>query len=283
MKTKINKVIKKIILDALKEDLPKGDITSNTLVSKNEISSASIIAKNNGILCGLSIVKETFKQIDSSIKLRTNLKDGTFIKKNQRILFINGKKISILKAERTALNFLSFLSSISTKTNSLKNKIKKFNTKICCTRKTLPNLRKIQKYAVLIGGGTNNRMSLSDEIFIKDNHFAGKLDFRQVVIKSIKKNRNKKIITVEIDNISQLKIINDLKINRILFDNMSTKQIKQGLKIIPKRIETEASGNINENNILSYAKSGVSRISMGNLTHTIDGFDFSLDIIDDVF
>ena len=139
-------------------------------------------------------------------------------------------------------------------------------------------LRVLQKYAVRIGGGTNNRMNLSDEIFIKDNHFIKEVNFRSIVEKSIKNNKKRKIITVEVDNLNQLKQIKDLKINRVLFDNMNPSLITKGLTLLPKTIETEASGNINETNIISYAKTKVKRISMGSLTHSIRNFDFSLEI-----
>ena len=270
--------INKIVSEAIQEDIPNGDVTSLVLIDQKTNVSANIKAKENGVLCGSFIAKQVFKKIDKTLQVNLAKQEGSFIKKNQTIMTIKGKKISILQAERTALNFLGLLSGIASKTNYLLSKTKKFKTKICCTRKTLPNLRMLQKYAVRIGGGTNNRMNLSDEIFIKDNHFIKEGSFRSIVQKSIKNNKKKKIITVEIDNLHQLKQIKDLKVNRVLFDNMKPTLIKKGLILLPKTIETEASGNINEANILSYAKTKVKRISMGSLTHSIRNFDFSLEI-----
>ena len=270
--------LNKIISDALREDVPSKDITTQLTVTNKEKVHAKIISKERGVLCGLEMAKAVFLSVDPSLRIKRKFKDGNIIKNNQSILEIYGKKSSILTAERTALNFLGLATGIATKTNYLSKKIKKFKSKVCCTRKTIPNLRNLQKYAVLVGGGTNNRMNLSDEIFVKDNHLANTKNIALLLQSVIKKNTSKKIITVEVDTIAQLKAIKHLKINRILFDNMQPSQIKKGIQLLPKNIQTEASGNINEKNIVNYAKTGVSRISMGSLTHTISNFDFSLEI-----
>ena len=271
-------ILNKIISEAIKEDIPNGDITSLSLIDQKTNVLANIKAKEHGVLCGSLLAKQIFKKIDKNLAIQIKKRDGSLVKKNQTIITIKGKKISILQAERTALNFLGFMSGIASKTNYLVSKTKKYQTKICCTRKTLPNLRVLQKYAVRIGGGTNNRMNLSDEIFIKDNHFIKEANFRSIVEKSIKNNKQNKIITVEVDNLNQLKQIKDLKVNRVLFDNMKPALIAKGLTLLSKTVETEASGNINETNIISYAKTKVKRISMGSLTHSIRNFDFSLEI-----
>ena len=271
-------ILNKIISEAIKEDIPSGDITSLSLIDQKTNVLANIKAKEHGVLCGSLLAKQIFNKIDKNLAIQIKKRDGSLVKKNQTIMTIKGKKISILQAERTALNFLGFMSGIASKTNYLVSKTKEYKTKICCTRKTLPNLRVLQKYAVRIGGGTNNRMNLSDEIFIKDNHFIKEVNFRSIVEKSIKNNKKRKIITVEVDNLNQLKQIKDLKINRVLFDNMKPALITKGLTLLPKTVETEASGNINETNIISYAKTKVKKISMGSLTHSIRNFDFSLEI-----
>ena len=270
--------LNKIISDALREDVPSKDITTQLTVANKKKVHARIISKERGILCGLEIAKAVFLSVDPSLTIKRKFKDGNIIKNNQSVLEIYGKKSSILTAERTALNFLGLTTGIATQTNHVSKKIKKYKSKVCCTRKTIPNLRNLQKYAVLIGGGTNNRMNLSDEIFVKDNHLANIKNIALLLQNVIKKNKSKKIITVEVDTLAQLKGIKHLKINRILFDNMQPSQIKKGIQLLPKNIQTEASGNINEKNIVSYAKTGVSRISMGSLTHTISNFDFSLEI-----
>lgn len=267
--------IEKIIRLAISEDKIHNDITSKLSFSKLHKSKVKVISKNQGIIFGLNVIKKLIRFIDNNLKITVKVKDGQNVKKNQVIFLLSGKTISILKSERTLLNFLGHLSGIATETNKLK-KITNNKVKICCTRKTLPGLRYLQKKAVLAGGGVNNRYNLESEIFVKDNHHIDKVDFRKKIISIIKKNKQKKIITVEVDNIRQLKQINDLKINRILFDNFKPNELKKALKVTPKKIETEASGNITPTNIVSYANTGVDRISLGYLTHSVKNFDLSL-------
>ena len=178
-------------------------------------------------------------------------------------------------AERVALNFLSHISGIATKTNQFV-KLAGKKCKICCTRKTLPNYRVIQKYAVKLGGGTNHRFNLSDEFLIKDNHIASS-NIRELVLLAIRNKRGKKI-TVEVDNIKQLKEIIGLKFNRVLFDNMNIKNLKKGVKLAKKYYETEASGNINFKSVKLIAASGVDRISIGSITHSAEAVDYKLEI-----
>ena len=178
-------------------------------------------------------------------------------------------------AERVALNFLSHISGIATKTNQFV-KLAGKRCKICCTRKTIPNLRVIQKYAVKLGGGTNHRFNLSDEFLIKDNHIASS-DLRELVSLAIKKKKGKKI-TVEVDNLKQLKKIIGLKFNTVLFDNMNIKNLKNGIKLAKKYYETEASGNINLKTVKSIAATGVDRISIGSITHSASAIDLKLEI-----
>jgi len=202
-------------------------------------------------------------------------KDGSQIKKGSLIATIEGKAKNILIAERVALNFLSHISGIATKTNSFV-KLAGKKSKICCTRKTIPNVRDIQKYAVKLGGGTNHRFNLSDEYLIKDNHIASS-DIRSLVSLAIKNKKGRKI-TVEVDNLKQLKTIMGLKFNTVLFDNMSIKSLKAGVKIAKKYYETEASGNINIKTVKSIAATGVNRISIGSITHSAPAIDFKLEI-----
>ena len=194
------------------------------------------------------------------------------IKKNKVIAEIKAETKTILIAERTALNFLNHASGISTLTNQFVKKAGK-KTKICCTRKTTPNLRLLEKYAVRKGGGFNHRYNLSDEILIKENHISSVSDLRKLIIKAIK---TKKIITVEIENLKQLKQIIDLKFKRILFDNIGISQLKKGIKICRNKYETEYSGNANLRNIKKISKCGVKRISIGSITHSSISFDTSL-------
>ena len=198
------------------------------------------------------------------------------IKRGSLVAVIKGKAKNILIAERVALNFLSHISGIATKTNEFV-KLAGKKTKICCTRKTIPNLRVIQKYAVKLGGGFNHRFNLSDEFLIKDNHIASS-NLKEIVRLAIK-NKNRKKITVEVDNLHQLKKIIGLKFDRILLDNMSLKSLKTAVKLSKEYYETEASGNVNTKSIKSIASTGVDRISIGSITHSVPAIDFKIEFI----
>ena len=265
--------IKTVVKKALEEDLrPRGDITTNLINSKNKIIKAKIIAKQDGIIAGLEFCKAAFKLIGRETVFIKKISDGKKIKKNKMIAEIRAKIKTILIAERTALNFLNHASGIATLTDQFVKKTSK-KTKICCTRKTTPNLRPLEKYAVKKGGGYNHRYNLSDEILIKDNHISASNDLRALIKKAIK---TKKIITVEIENINQLKQIMGLKFKRILFDNMNTSQIKKCLKLCKNRYQTEYSGNASLKNIKQISKIGINRISVGAITHSAKSFDTTL-------
>jgi len=260
---------------ALNEDLyPSGDITSS-LVENDKSIKIKLIANQSAIVGGLLFAKQAFYLIDQKINFRIKKRDGSNVKKGSLIATIEGKAKNILIAERVALNFLSHISGIATITNKFV-KLAGKKTKICCTRKTIPNLRVIQKYAVKIGGGINHRFNLSDEYLIKDNHIASS-DLKTLVIKAIKNKKGKKI-TVEVDNLNQLKSLMGLKFDRVLLDNMSSNNLKKAVKIINGSYETEASGNVNLKTIKSIAKTGVKRISIGSITHSAPAIDFKLEI-----
>ena len=258
---------------ALNEDLyPYGDITTS-LVKNNKHIKFKLISNQNSIIAGILFAKFAFQIIDRKTKFIIKKKDGSSVKKNSVIAIIEGKAQSILTAERVALNFLSHISGIATKTNQFV-KLAGKKTKICCTRKTIPNMRVIQKYAVRIGGGKNHRFNLSDEYLIKDNHIASS-NLKSLVELAIKNKKGRKI-TVEVDNLKQLKQILGLKFNTVLFDNMSLNSLKTGIKLAKKYYETEASGNINLKNIKKVAATGVNRISIGSITHSAPAVDFKL-------
>ena len=275
-KIKLSKLyIKNIVKLALNEDLyPSGDITSN-LVKNNKIIKMKLTSNQNAVIGGLEFAKQTFKLIDKKIKFTLKKKEGSTIKKNDLVATIEGKAQNILIGERVALNFLTHISGIATKTSQFVKLVSK-KSKICCTRKTIPNLRVIQKYAVKLGGGTNHRFNLSDEYLIKDNHIANS-DIKTLVSLAIKNKKGKKI-TVEVDSINQLKKIIGLKFNTVLFDNMSIKNLKAGVKLAKKYYETEASGNINLKSIKAVAATGVNRVSIGNITHSAPAVDLKLEI-----
>ena len=270
-----NYYIKNIVKLALNEDLyPSGDITSN-LVKNSKIIKVKLISNQQAVVAGLEFAKQTFKLIDSKIKFIIKKKEGSLVKKNELIATIEGKAENILIGERVALNFMSYISGIATKTNQFVKLVNK-KCKICCTRKTIPTLRVIQKYAVKLGGGTNHRFNLSDEFLIKDNHIASS-DIKTLVSLAIKNKKGKKI-TVEVDNLNQLEQIMGLKFDTVLFDNMNIETLKAGIKIAKKNYETEASGNVNLKTVKIIAATGVDRISIGSITHSTSAIDFKLEI-----
>ena len=275
-KIKLSKdFIRNTVKRALNEDLyPSGDITSS-LVKNNKIIKIRLLSNENAIVGGLLFVNQAFDLVDNNIKFIIKKPDGSNVKKGSLIATIEGSARNILIAERVALNFLSHISGIATKTNKLV-KLAGKKCKICCTRKTIPNMRVIQKYAVKLGGGTNHRFNLSDEFLIKDNHIASS-DIKNLVSLAIKNKKGRKI-TVEVDNLKQLKTIIGLKFNTVLFDNMSIKNLKAGVKIAKKYYTTEASGNINLKTVKKVAKTGVDRISVGSITHSATAIDFKLEI-----
>ena len=271
-----NNFIRNVVKLALNEDLyPSGDITSALIKSKKNVS-LRLISNQLGIIGGLSFAKQAFKLIDKKIKFITKKKEGSFVKKGNVVAIIKGDAQKILIGERVALNFISHISGVATKTYQFVKLVKGTKCKICCTRKTIPNLRVIQKYAVKLGGGTNHRFNLSDEHLIKDNHIATS-DIKTLVNLAIKNKKGKKI-TVEVDNLSQLKKIMGLKFDRILFDNMSPKNLRKGIKLSNKLYETEASGGVTLKNVRKIASTGVKRISVGQITHSAPAVNFKLEV-----
>ena len=263
---------KSVVKKALDEDLkPRGDITTNLIKFKNKKAKAQIVAKQDGIIAGLNFCKTAFKLVGKETIFISKVKDGAKVKKNKVIAEIKAKTKTILIAERTALNFLNHASGIATLTNEFVKKAGK--TKICCTRKTTPNLRTLEKYSVKKGGGRNHRYNLSDEILIKENHISASNNLRELVIQAIKTN---KVVTVEIENIKQLKSIIDLKFKRVLLDNMSIQQLKKCLNLCKNQFQTEYSGNATLQNIKKISKTGIDRISVGAITHSSKSFDSSL-------
>jgi len=270
-----NYYIKNTVRLALNEDLyPSGDITSS-LVKNIKIIKVKLVTNQKAIIGGLEFAKQTFKLIDKKIKFIVKKKEGSCVKKNDLIAIVKGKAENILIGERVALNFMSHISGIATKTNQFVKLVNK-KSKICCTRKTIPTLRVIQKYAVKLGGGTNHRFNLSDEFLIKDNHIASS-DIKTLISLAIKNKKGRKI-TVEVDNLNQLKEIMGLKFNTVLFDNMNNKTLSTAVKIAKKYYETEASGNVNLKSVKKIAATGVDRISIGKITHSLSAVDFKLEI-----
>ena len=271
-----NQFIKSTCKLALNEDLyPSGDITSD-LINNNINKKVKMISNQSGIIGGLEFAKETFKLIDKKIKFIIKKKEGSYIRKGNIVAIIEGNLKNILIGERVALNFVSHISGIASKTNKFVRLAGK-KTKVCCTRKTIPNLRVLQKYAVKLGGGINHRFNLSDEFLIKDNHLSSEKNFENIIKRAIK-NKKRRKITVEVDNLKQLHKIYGLKFDTVLLDNMSFKNLKEAVKLVKKKYTTEASGGVNLNNIKKIASTGVDRVSIGMLTQSVSAIDVKLEI-----
>ena len=263
--------IKTNITSALKEDLGKSDLTSN-LLKKNIKGQVQIKTKEKGILCGKAWVDECFKQIDKNIKITWLVEDGESIRENQLICIVEGFIASILMGERVALNFLQLLSGTATSTAHFKNLVRSTSAKIFDTRKTIPGLRIAQKYAVLIGGGHNQRIGLFDQILLKENH-KNTYDSIGSMLKNIEHIEH---IQVEVENIKELKEALSHGVKNILLDNFSVEDCKKSVELNHGEAMLEASGNIDEKNILHYARTGVDRISIGAITKNIRSIDFSM-------
>lgn len=273
-------LIDELIDIAIKEDVGDGDHSSLACIPKDAHGKAQLLVKENGLIAGIELAKLIFKQFDSSLQFTQILNDGDTIEIGDIAFSIEGKSQSILKAERLVLNFMQRMSGIATKTNHYVKLLNGLNTKILDTRKTTPGLRKIEKMAVKIGGGMNHRMGLYDMIMIKDNH----IDYAGGISEAIKntvnylKDNNKTLkIEIEVRNLEELnEVLVCGKIDRIMLDNFSYKDLKTAVKLIDKKYETEASGGITEQTIKNYAECGVDFISVGALTHQINSLDLSL-------
>lgn len=276
--------IDKIIEEALIEDIGDGDHTSLSTIPKNATGSAQLMIKEDGILAGVNIAEQVFKKVDQKIQFEIFIQDGAAVKKGDIVFQVTGKSISILTAERLALNFMQRMSGIATFTHKVTKQTEGFSTKILDTRKTTPLLRELEKYAVRMGGGENHRMGLYDMVMIKDNHidFAGGIS--QAIDSTTKylKTKNKDLkIEIEVRDFDELQQVLDFGgIDRIMLDNFTPKDLKKAVGVIEGKYETEASGGITIETIRSYAETGVDFISVGALTHQIKSLDMSLLAVD---
>jgi len=272
--------LNKFIDQSLLEDVGDGDHTSLSTINPDKTGEAKLLVKEDGIIAGVELAIAIFKRFDKQLKVTTYIADGTKVKKGDVIFSVKGKSISILTTERLALNCMQRMSGIATKTHSLVELCKGTNAKVLDTRKTTPLFRPFEKWAVTIGGGVNHRYGLYDMVLIKDNHidYAGGIT---EAIKStheyLKKKRKKLSIEIETRNLNEIKeVLACGGVQRILLDNFKPAQIKNALRIINGKFETEASGNITEKNIRKYALTGVDFISSGSLTHSVKSLDLSL-------
>ena len=279
----IDKELEKFIKNSLNEDLKGGDHTSMACIDKKSKNSAQLIVKDNGIIAGIELAVFIFYIVDKELKTTLLFKDGDSVKEGDIILIVSGNSQSILLAERLVLNCMQEMSAIASKTRNICKLISTTKTKVLDTRKTIPLNRKIQKWAVKIGGGYNHRYGLFDMIMIKDNH----IDFSNGITNAIHKTKqylkDEKLnldIIVETRNLNEVnEVLREGGVRRILLDNFSFSDTKKAVKAINNKFETESSGGITKDNILEYAKCGVDFISLGALTHTIKNFDLSLKAI----
>lgn len=265
---------------SLSEDIGDGDHSSLACISKSETNKAKLVAKEEGIICGIDIAREVYALVDKSIKFTAMMKDGDRIKKGDIIFRVEGSAIGILTSERTALNYMQRLSGIATSTNEYVELIKGTGTKLLDTRKTTPSMRLFEKYAVKVGGGYNHRIGLYDMIMLKDNHidFAGGVENAITKTKEYLKNVGKELkIEVEVRSMEELeRVLKIGGVDRIMLDNFTPELLQKAIERIGGKYETESSGGINKDTILSFAKTGVDFISVGALTHQIKSLDLSL-------
>ncbi len=276
-------VIDLIVKYALREDVGRGDITS-AMLGRTQHTRADIEAKEDGILCGLAVAERVFRFVDPNLRFLPVAKDGEMMEKGREIAYIEGSAVSIMVGERTALNFLAHLSGIATLTRKYVDKVKGTRAQILDTRKTTPNLRILEKYAVLTGGGANHRMGLYDQILIKDNHLRILKDTPiPVIVENAKKKAQKAtVVGLEVKNLKEFAEALKSKADYILLDNMKPETIKEAVAMRQKagsKIWLEVSGGVNLDNVRSYAETGVERISVGALTHSAVWLDLSLNIV----
>lgn len=272
--------IQQIITEALREDIGSGDHTSLSTIPLNATGRARLLVKEDGILAGVEIAREVFRQVDPEIGIEVFITDGEPIRKGDIVFEVKGRSVSLLTAERTVLNFMQRMSGIATRTHQLVSKLDGLKTRILDTRKTTPLLREIEKMAVRTGGGFNHRFGLYDMILIKDNHvdFAGGISQAIDAAKQyLEANRHDLRIEIEVRNLAELQQVLDRGgVDRIMLDNFNFETLHQAVQMIGGRYETEASGGIDENTIRQYAECGVDFVSVGALTHHIKSLDLSL-------
>jgi nicotinate-nucleotide pyrophosphorylase (carboxylating) len=285
------------IRNALKEDIGRMDLTTTFLIPSSAQTSADVIANSSGVVAGLPFFEILYSLLDRELRIKFNINEGAEVEQTKAVCYIEGQATSILKGERSALNLLSRASGIATLTKKFVDKVKPYNVEIYDTRKTTPNMRHIEKYAVRVGGGKNHRMGLYDQILIKDNHLAvlnglklkGKPKDSSIIVDSVKiaKKRAQKNVKVEIEvkNIAEFEEALSTDADIIMLDNMPPEEIKEAVKIRDagsakgRRVILEVSGNITLQNVEEYAKTGVDRISVGAITHSPEIIDFSLQVI----
>jgi len=281
LKVPVNKV-KQIVSTALGEDLASGDVTTESLIPFALEGKASILVKRDGVLAGIDVAKEVFRQVDHRLRFRALGKDGAKVRKGDVVATVEGKVASILKAERTALNFLQHLSGIATETARYVDAVSGTKAVITDTRKTIPGLRLLEKYAVRAGGGRNHRLNLGDGVLIKDNHLvilrSSGVGLGEAVKKARKRAPRAMKVEVEVESVKQAREALSAGADIIMLDNMKVKGMRKVVELVRGRALLEASGGITLDKVRSVAETGVNLISVGALTHSAKALDISLEV-----
>jgi nicotinate-nucleotide pyrophosphorylase (carboxylating) len=277
----INKeLLHRFIQDALKEDLGDGDHTSLSTIPRGKEGSARLLVKEDGIIAGVAVAVQIFKEVDPGLEVEVFINDGSIVKYGDIVLHVSGSAYAILVAERLVLNTMQRMSGIASTTRRIADLLKDTGTKVLDTRKTTPNMRFLEKLAVKIGGGVNHRFGLYDMILIKDNHvdYAGGIGPALNAAKQYLKDHQKAIpVEIEVRNLSELKEVMECgEVDRILLDNFNFDTLREAVQLVNGRFITEASGGITEDNVLQYALCGVDYVSLGALTHSVKSLDMSL-------
>ncbi len=270
------KLMDRILIGALEEDMPFGDITTDSVIDPDSMSKAKFLAKEEGIIAGMPVAEETFALLDPRVRLEVLCPDGTKVKKGDVIAWIEGPTAAILKGERTALNLLQRLSGIATRTHVFASLVQEYPVSVADTRKTTPGLRYLEKYAVRVGGGQNHRFCLSDGVMLKDNHIAAAGGILSAVTRVRAKVPHTVKIEVETETLDMVREAVAAKADIIMFDNMSEEMMAEAVKIVAGKALTEASGDVTEERIVKIAQTGVDIISIGRITHSVKSMDISL-------
>lgn len=272
--------IEPIVRNALLEDLGHGnDVTSENIIPPSAQTTAVMHARERGVVAGAKIAEMVFKMVDPNLETHCYVNSGDTVLKNKELLSIQGSARSILAAERVALNFITHLSGVASATAVYVKEVKGTKAKICCTRKTMPGLRSLQKYAVLAGGGANHRFGLDDAILIKDNHIAIAGGIKAALDNAQNHSGHMMKIEIEVDTLKQLEeVLKHGGADVVMLDNMDVKTLEKAITLIDGKLITEASGGITLDNVSSIANTGVDFISIGALTHSVVGLDIGLDI-----
>ena len=268
--------VDELILSALREDITSEDITTNSVMREYQLGEVELICKQDGVIAGLDVFKRTFELLDSKTEVTFTKKDGDTVKNGDKIGVVRGDIRVLLSGERTALNYLQRMSGIATYTRSIADLLKSSKTKLLDTRKTTPNMRVFEKYAVKVGGGYNHRYNLSDGILLKDNHIGAAGGVKEAVQMAKEYAPFVRKIEIEVENLDMLKEALDAGADIIMLDNMSVEDMKEAVKLVSGKAETECSGNVTKENVERLVDIGVDYISSGALTHSSPILDLSL-------